>query len=160
MKKRLYTLLATVILTFSCFFANTAVAQNRIFEKYSDMEDVEYICITRSMLKMLSMGNGSLNVNGVNVKGLTDAIKVLVIVNSDNKDVCKQMKSDFQALKADSNYEMLMLIKDDKSVVTTLYNDSKTDKELVMYINEDDSQTFIIITGKLNEDIVNKLISK
>lgn len=159
MKKRLYTLLTLVILTISGFLTTSVNAQNRIFEKYDDMKDVEYICITRSMLKLI--GEGSLNINGVNVKGLSDAVKILVIINSDNKSVCQQMKEDFKTLKADEKYEMLMQAKDDGERVCVLFNDSSKDnKEMVMYIEEDDEQTFIILTGKLNEDLVNALLTK
>lgn len=159
MKKRLYTLLTLVILTISGFLTTSVNAQNRIFEKYDDMKDVEYICITRSMLKLI--GEGSLNINGVNVKGLSDAVKILIIINSDNKSVCQQMKEDFKTLKADEKYEMLMQAKDDGERVCVLFNDSSKDnKEMVMYIEEDDEQTFIILTGKLNEDLVNALLTK
>ena len=151
-------MLAAVL--FSIGLIAPASAQNRIFEKYSDMDDVEYICITKSMFKMLSAKDGAVNINGVNVKGVTDAIKVLVIVNSTDKKVCKQMEEDYRAIKADSAYEMLMMTKDDFSKNCTLYKDTQPDAELVMYIAETGSQTFVVITGALNREMINSLMVK
>lgn len=155
--KKIYTLLVMLALTIGAMLP--ASAQNIIFEKYSDMNDVEYICITKSMLKLMSLG-GEVNINGVNVKGVTDAIKILVIVNSDNEQVCQQMKSDFNKIKSDSNYEMLMMVKNNEEKIYTFFNEHTKDKELIMYIGGSDSQTFIVMTGALTKEIVNKLINE
>lgn len=155
--KKIYTLLVMLIL--SICMVTTANAQNKVFEKYSDMNNVEYICITKSMLKLLSLGGDNVNINGVNIKGMTDAIRILVIVNSLDQQVCTQMKADFKALKEDDDYEMLMMVKNNEEKVYTLFNENAKHKELVMYIDNKDSQTFIIITGALTKDIVNKIIN-
>ena len=157
MKKHLYILLIALCATL--FGATQAKAQNAIFEKYSDMEDVEYICITKSMLNLMSSNKG-VEINGVKINGITDALKVLLIINTDDDGVGRQMKTDFKALKADKRYEMLMMVKDNFERVTTLYNSHDKDKELVMFIDESDSQTFIVLTGALSEEIINKILSK
>ena len=162
MKKHLYILL--IALCASLFGATQVQAQNPIFQKYSDMDndDVEYVCITRSMLRMLSNNNSKkkIMVNGVNINGISDAVKVLLIINSGDPSVCSLMKEDFKTLKADPNYEMLMMIKDGMDKVITLYNQKKSDKELVMYIDDGIDQTFIVLTGDLTEDMVNKILAK
>lgn len=157
MKKQLYILLIALCATL--FGATQAKAQNAIFEKYSDMDDVEYICITKSMLNLMSSNKG-VEINGVKISGITDALKVLLIINTDDDGVGRQMKSDFKTLKADKRYEMLMMVKDNFERVTTLYNSHDKDKELVMFIDESDSQTFIVLTGALSEEIINKILSK
>lgn len=155
--KKIYVMLVIMVLSIGAMIP--ASAQNKIFEKYSDMDDVEYICITKSMLKLMSLGGSSVNINGVNVKGVTDAIKILLIINSEEQPVCQQMKTDFKALKGDSNYELLMMIKNNKEKVYTLFNDRSKEKELVMYIDNEDSQTFIVMTGALTKEIVNGLMN-
>ncbi len=155
--KKIYVMLVIMVLSIGAMIP--AGAQNKIFEKYSDMDDVEYICITKSMLKLMSLGGSSVNINGVNVKGVTDAIKILLIINSEEQPVCQQMKTDFKALKGDSNYELLMMIKNNKEKVYTLFNDRSKEKELVMYIDNEDSQTFIVMTGALTKEIVNSLMN-
>lgn len=162
MKKQLYILLIALCATLLA--APQALAQNAIFQKYSDMDndDVEFICITKSMLKMLSNKDTKkkVMVNGVNINGISDAVKVLLIINSGDPTVCKMMKDDFKTLKADPDYEMLMMIKDGMDKVITLYNQKRQDKELVMYIDDGIDQTFIVLTGALNEDMVNKILAK
>lgn len=155
--KKIFALLVIMVLSIGTMIP--ASAQNKIFEKYSDMDDVEYICITKSMLKLMSLGGSSVNINGVNVKGVTDAIKILLIINSEEQPVCQQMKTDFKTIKSDSNYELLMMIKNNKEKVYTLFNDCSKEKELVMYIDNEDSQTFIVMTGALTKEIVNSLMN-
>jgi transcriptional regulator with PAS, ATPase and Fis domain len=157
MKRKLYILLTACVLSFWCLTTPT-FAQNKMFEKYSDMENVEYICITRSMIKLMGQKK-NVNINGVKVNGFSDAIKVILIINSDDETARKQMKADFEKLKADSHYELLMVAKDNTSRVTTLYNSEDEIKELVMYISEEDEQTFVIMTGKMTEDMINKLLA-
>lgn len=155
--KKIYTLLVLMVLSIGAMLP--ASAQNKIFEKYSDMDNVEYICITKSMLKLMSLGSNSVNINGVNVKGVTDAIKILLIINSEDDSVSQKMKADFNRIKSDSNYELLMMIKNNQEKVYTLFNDNSKEKELIMYISDEDSQTFIVMTGALTKDIVNGLMS-
>lgn len=155
--KKIYTLLVLMVLSIGAMLP--ASAQNKIFEKYSDMDNVEYICITKSMLKLMSLGSNSVNINGVNVKGVTDAIKILLIINSEDDSVSQKMKADFNRIKSDCNYELLMMIKNNQEKVYTLFNDNSKEKELIMYISDEDSQTFIVMTGALTKDIVNGLMS-
>ena len=161
MKKLLYIL--TTALCLWTARPTAAQAQNSLFEKYSDMDNVEYICITKSMLRLMSdMGkdNRQVKINGVTINGFTDAIKVLLIINTDNDRAGRMMKTDFKTLKSDPNYEMLMMVRDDYEKVTTLYNSKGEDRELVMFIDEQDEQTFIVLSGKLTKEMINKILSK
>jgi len=155
--KKIYTLLVMVLFSIG-LFTTQASAQNKIFEKYSDMEDVEYICITKSMLKLMALG-GDVNINGVNIKGVSNAVKILLIVNSENEKACKQMKEDFETINSNEDYEMLMMVKNNREKVYTLFNEHSKDKELIMYIDDQDSQTFIIMTGALTKELVNSLMN-
>lgn len=156
MKHKIFTLLVAVMA--SLVFAATATAQNKLFSKYADLDNVEYICITKSMLKL--MGNSSANINGVQIDGITDALNIIIIVNTENKNVISQMSTDFAKLKDDANYEVLMDMRDDRERVTTLINNQSTIKEIVMYITEGQNEsTFIVLTGKFTNEQLNKLIN-
>lgn len=145
-------------LVLTAILSASATAQNKLFSKYGDIDNVEYICITKSMLKL--MGNSSANINGVQIDGITDALNIIIIVNTENKNVLQQMSVDFQTLKDDSNYEILMDMRDDDERVTTLINSQSTTKEIVMYITEGKNEaTFIVLTGKFTDDQLNKLIN-
>lgn len=155
MKHRILTFL--IVMLISWLFCSRADAQNKVFEKYSDMNDVEYICITKSMLRLL--GNSSTTINGVRIDGINDAINVIVIVNSDNPNTHKLMAADFKTLRESADYQLLMEVRDGKERVTTLLNDKKEVKEVVMYIVDGtEEQVFIVLTGRFTSDQLNKLL--
>ncbi|MBR0038262.1 MAG: DUF4252 domain-containing protein [Bacteroidales bacterium] len=160
MKKRVYLFVALCLLTLTGLIPTQAFAQNAVFGKYSDMEDVEYICITKWMLRHLKGADNSVTINGVKVQGLSNAIDVILIINSENRKVGEQMKNDFNTLKSDDNYKTLMVVKDNDSQVSTIFNDRQKTKELVMFINDDDEQTFIVLTGDLSDEMIEKLITQ
>ena len=78
MKKQLYILLIALCATLLA--APQALAQNAIFQKYSDMDndDVEFICITKSMLKMLSNKYTKKKVTGFPVKLAPRSLMLLI----------------------------------------------------------------------------------
>ena len=52
--KRIFLIIAISLLSLSSWMAVEADAQNKVFSKYSEMDNVDYICITKSMLKPVS----------------------------------------------------------------------------------------------------------
>lgn len=154
--KRIFLIIAICLLSLTSWMAVEADAQNKLFSKYSEMDNVEYICITKSMLKLL--GNGSTTINGVHVEGFTNAINTILIVNSDEEEVKELMKNDYKTLSNDPNYEVLMHAKSDGERVTTLLNATKSEKEVVMYVDEKDEQTFIVLTGQFTDEQLKKLL--
>ena len=133
----------------------SAIAQNRIFEKYKKMDDVEYICIGRAMLKMMSLAD-----MGVNVSGSTNAIHRVLIIHSEENEPAARMVKDFEQLRDDEAYEMLLYVKSDDECVTTLLSAQGKEKELIMYIDSEDEKTFIVITGNLTEEVIEGILSK
>lgn len=135
----------------------TAWAQNKVFQKYADIDNIEYICITKSMLKLLP--NKSATINGVRIKGITDAINTILIINSQNEKVTAQMKEDFSSLRQNSGYEVLMETRNDNERVMTLLNTTTEVKELVMYISHaNKEQTFIVLTGTFSDQQIKDII--
>lgn len=151
--KRILTILALTL------YLCTAWAQNKVFQKYADIDNIEYICITKSMLKLLP--TKSANINGVSISGITDAINTILIINSQNEKVTRQMKDDFATLRQDPDYEVLMETRNDNERVTTLLNPSlnKDVKELVMYISHaNKEQTFIVLTGTFSDQQIKDIV--
>lgn len=158
MKKRLSILLCLFALTLAAWCPATAIAQNKIFEKYGEMEHVKYVCITQSMLGLL--GKSSATINGVRIEGITDAIHVIVIASASHEQVRQQMKADFQTLKGNPTYKTLMEARNDGERVSTLINDTDSIREIVMYIvSPNGEQTFIVLTGTFTDDQLQKLLS-
>lgn len=154
--KRIFSIIAICLLSLTSWMAAEADAQNKLFSKYNEIDNVDYICITKSMLKLL--GNSSATVNGVHIEGITNAIDVILIINSRNEEVKEMMKKDYKALSSNPDYEVLMQAKSDGERITTLLNATKTEKEVVMHIDEKDELTFIVLTGKFTDEQLKKLL--
>ena len=154
--KRIFLIIAISLLSLTSWMVVEADAQNKVFSKYSEMDNVDYICITKSMLKLL--GNSSATINGVHIEGITNAINVILIINSGDDEVSEMMKKDYKILSSDPNYEVLMYAKSDGERVTTLLNTTKSEKEVVMYIDEKDELTFIVLTGTFTDEQLKKLL--
>lgn len=155
--KKFFSILALCILTLTSWVSVDAQAQNKIFSKYKHMDDVEYICITKTMLKLF--GTGSATINGVHIDGMTNALEVVIIVNSESNKAMDMMKTDFATLSKDESYETLMEINNNGEHVTTLLNSTKPVKEVVMYVDGNDKQVFIVLTGKFTEQQIAKLLN-
>ncbi len=159
MKKILPLLLMIGLLFWGGLVATPALAQNRVFEKYSDMDDVAYICITKQMLKFMdNISNPSVTVNNVKLTDIQN-IDVVLIINTDNAKVGEQMKADFQALKSDKHYQMVTYVKDNESMAITLMDDNDDMNELITYVEDEDEQTFVVITGHLTREMMKAIFS-
>lgn len=154
--KRIFSIIAISLLSLTSWMAVEADAQNKLFSKYNEIDNVDYICITKSMLKLL--GNSSATVNGVHIEGITNAIDVILIINSRNEEVKEMMKKDYKVLSLNPDYEVLMQAKSDGERVTTLLNATKAEKEVVMHIDEKDELTFIVMTGRFTDEQLKKLL--
>lgn len=154
----------SIITICMAIFSQTLSAQNAIFEKYADMDDdIEYVCVTSAMLK--NLGKSSATINGIHIDGITDALKNVLIINSSKKTVVATMKADYDKLRSDESYEMMMDMKDGGSRVVTLCKVTSKNSELVMYIqsnkgnNAAKETTFIVLNGKFTEKQLRKLLS-
>ena len=138
-----------------------AHAQNKIFRKYGDIDNVEYVCITRPMLKLMG-SNASTTINGVHIDGIADVLKTILIINTDNGKVCSQMDDDFEQLRDNPSYEVFMEVKLNDEHMVTMVSKTQADKELIMFIRarNSDERTFIVITGKFTDEQIAKLLDK
>ncbi|MBQ0057761.1 MAG: DUF4252 domain-containing protein [Bacteroidales bacterium] len=160
MKKLLTTLIALTLITGT--FIGKAFAQNPLFGKYGSMDNVEYVCITSPMLKLI--GGGSTVINGVEIKGITNALKSLLIINAKEKNVLEVMKKDYQTLRQTDGYDVYMEVKDPDSnehVTTIIGHNPDNDKEVEVVMSIDKSgtsHTFIVLTGKFTDEQLAKLL--
>lgn len=147
MKRIILSLIVCILC--STFVAN---AQNEIFSKYAEIENIDYVCITKQMLKLL--GPSGAKVKGIRMLGMTDNLELVIIVNSTNPEAMEIMKKDYQSLKKDRNYEVVMESRSEKGErVTTMLNTKKIVKEFIMYIdNGKNEQAFILITGEFTDE--------
>jgi len=131
------------LLALSLFCTSICFAQNKIFEKYADMDNVTSVYISKAMFQMMP----TIEKVGVNLMNLKGKIESLQLVSSENKDRIAQMKKDFSQLVT-SQHQELMRIKEENTRVH-FYSNIKNDqvKELLMLVDSDDNYVAILLSG-------------
>ena len=132
-----------ILIIFCLFCTGMGFAQNRLFEKYADMENVTSVYISKTMFQMIPTVE-NIGVNLMNMKG---KIESLQLVATERQDQIAQMKKDFSGLVT-TRHEELMRIKDGKTRVN-FYSDIKDDqiKELIMLVEDENKYTAILLVG-------------
>ena len=125
------------------FCASTGFAQNKMFDKYADMDDVTSVYISKAMFQMMPVIE-NVGVNLMNMKG---KIESLQLVTSEKKERIAQMKKDFSQLVT-SQHQELMRVKDNKSRIA-FYSNMKGDliKELIMLVDSEDTFMAMLLVG-------------
>jgi len=132
-----------LLMTLCLFCASMAFAQNSVFEKYADMDNVTSVYISKAMFQMMPAVE-NVGVNLMNMKG---KIESLQLVSTEKKEMITQMKSEFSRLVT-TRHEELMRIRDGNTRVN-FYSDIKGDriKELIMLVEAEGNFTAILLTG-------------
>lgn len=127
-------------------------AQDKLFEKYADMDNVTSVFISKKMFEMMpSIESGGLDL--INLKG---KINNLQILTSDKREIRDQMRKEFSGLIGKS-HEELMRVKDNKTKAT-FYIEQKGDliNEMIMMADTESEYVIIRLTGKFTlQDIQN-----
>lgn len=137
---------------FSIFSFMSISAQEDVFEKLSDHQDITTVYISKSLLKMMP----DINTGGANIKGLSEKIDQLEIYNSEGSaDAAKLMKQEVNKLIKSRKYEILMKVKEkDNNVTFYAHKEKEKIKDLVMFVDNTDECTIIRISGDFSaEDI-------
>lgn len=151
--KRLITLLIL-----SITLCGTMMAQNALFRKYGDMDNVKYVNIGRSMLEQMAK-NGKTQVGGVNITGLGIGmpLNAILIISTTQADIVKQMKEDDTQI-ASSDYNTLIVTREGKNHSSSIYyRKAKPHNELVMFVVDGEETTFIVMTGSFSQKDVEKM---
>lgn len=121
----------------------TGFAQNKLFDKYADMDDVTSVYISKAMFQMMPKVE---NV-GLNLMNMQGKIESLQIVSTARQDQIPQMRKDFSQL-VKSEHSELMRVKDGKTRATFYANmNGEKVKDLLMLADADSSYTVIHLTG-------------
>ena len=119
--------------------ANIGFAQNKLFEKYADMDGVTSIYISKAMFQMMpAFENAGLNL--VNMKGKVESLQIL---STSRKDKIPQMKKEFSQL-VNKQHQELMRVRDGKTKAT-FYADMNGDKVKNLLMLADTDSSFVVI---------------
>jgi hypothetical protein len=129
-------------------------AQNKIIDKFADMDGVTSVFISKSMLQMMP----NMKTEGIDIGGVAGKLESILILTSEKAAISKMMKNEIPSFAANKSYEELMRVKDEGSRVTFYIKRKNNSKigELVMFVDEHPEFVFIQIKGDMTlQDIQN-----
>lgn len=94
-----------IVLLLSC--ASVCFAQDKLFEKYADMDGVTSVYISKKMFQLMPLTEKV----GLNLANLKGKIESLQILSSEKKEIQERMRKEFTQLIG-SQHEELMRVKD------------------------------------------------
>lgn len=151
--KRLATLLICII-----SLCSAALAQNAMFAKYMDMDDVKYVSIGRSMIKQM-IKSGKTQVGNINFNGLGNNVDLqnILIISSTQGEACQQMKQDHQSMLG-SDYNNLVTTREGKQHLSAIYfREGQKYNELVMYVVDEEEHIFIVLNGTFKQADIERM---
>lgn len=144
--KRLIITIAII----ACAFA--AMAQNKIFEKYAKMEDVDYVCINKAMF---NLANSVLDAELSNLGG----IEKMLIISSNTAKGKSQIDKDIEVLSNDKNYEILMTARDGSDNVVFFFTDKRNPHELIIATQEKEESSILVCAGSFSSKEVYEMLN-
>lgn len=135
-----------------------------IYNKYSDNEEVSAVYISSSMFKL--MGNKMPNMDlgegsSMNLGSIIKNLNSMYLLDCEDPDLCKEIKSDVSKFITKYDFELLMEIKD-KGEVVRIYTtgNEKTVTQFIMTASEYEAFTFICLDGTMSRADLEKAIAK
>ena len=132
-----------ILISLCLFCASTGFSQNKLFDKYADMDGVTSVYISKAMFQMMP----KIENVGVNLMNMKGKIESLQLVTTEKPDLIAKMKKEFSQLVTNQHQE-LMRVKDGDSRVS-FYSNMKDDKikDLLMLIESEENFTAIMLVG-------------
>lgn len=133
-----------IFLILFLFCTSLCFAQDNLFEKYADMDNVTSVFISKKMFDLMpDIESGGLDL--VNLKG---KINNLQIVTSDKRDVRDQMRKEFSTLISKSHEELMRVKDDDTRASFYIIQQGDLINEMVMLADTDSDYVVIRLTGR------------
>lgn len=138
MKKMM--ILLTLALTATGLFA-----QRNPFEKFTDMEGVTSVYISKNMMSLMPRDSG-LKFGNVDVSNFINKLSSILILTSENKPVAREMIALANKRIQDDQYELLMRIKSDDSERVNFFMKGKPEniREMIMIVEDNDGESVIM----------------
>ena len=148
--KQLYT-----ILLLCC--VNICFAQNKLFDKYADMDDVTSVYISKKMFQMMPV----METAGLNLANLKGKIESLQILTTQKADLRERMRGEFKALIG-KDHEELMRVKDGKTKANFyVTQQGELIQELIMIADMDDGSFSVMqLLGRFTLQDVQEITSE
>ncbi|MDH6343008.1 hypothetical protein M2480_001966 [Parabacteroides sp. PFB2-12] len=139
--KAKYVVIAIMCLLFSQ--AGMAQTNNKLFDKYADMDNVTSVYISKAMFQMMP----NIETAGLSLMNMKGKVESLQVLNTERMDLVPQMRNEFGKLIKSSHSE-LMRVRDGKTKATFYANmQGETVKDLLMLADTDSTFTVIQLVG-------------
>ena len=148
-----------LILFMSLCSVSIAFAQDKLFDKYSEIDNVTSVYISKAMFQMIP----NFETNGLNLMNLKGKVDGLQVLSTQDSNIKEKMRTDFKGLIG-KNHQELMRVKDGHTRAT-FYVKQKGDliSEMIMLADTDSSFNVIQLLGNFTlQDIqeITKEINK
>ena len=140
--------------------ANMGFAQNKLFDKYADMDGVTSIYISKAMFQMISGMNMKNDIKGIDLESMKGKIESLQLVSTGKKDKVDQMKKEFPQLITTRHEELMRMKEDDTNVRIYSLTQGDMVKELVLLVEDNDSFTAILLNGNFTLKDVQSIVDQ
>ncbi len=121
-------------------------AQNSDFDRIANMEGVTRVAISKAMFRMMP----SVKTDKVDLGKMVQKLESMVVLASYDEDVSAKVREKLTFLTPQKGYEEVMSVKDAEQNVVIYVKEMKSGmKEFVTRVDQDESLSLIIITGKL-----------
>ena len=137
MKTKNILLILFLCCTSICF------AQNKLFDKYSEIDNVTSVYISKAMFQMMP----KIETNGLNLMNLKGKINSLQIVTSDKREVRDQMRKEFSSLIGQSHEELMRVKDNDTRASFYIVQNGDLINEMIMLADTDNSFNVIQLLG-------------
>ena len=120
-------------------------AQKNPFEKFTDMEGVTSVYISKNMMSLMPK-DSNIAFGHVDVSNFINKLSSILILTSEEQPVAKEMVSLANKRIRDDQYELLMRIKSDDNDRVSFYMKGKPEniREMLMIVEDDDGESVIM----------------
>lgn len=133
-----------IFLILFLFCTSLCFAQDNLFEKYADMDNVTSVFISKKMFDLMP----DIESVGLDLRNLKGKINNLQIITSDKRDVRDQMRKEFSTLISKSHEELMRVKDDDTRASFYIIQQGDLINEMVMLADTDSDYVVIRLTGR------------
>lgn len=133
-----------IFLILFLFCTSLCFAQDNLFEKYADMDNVTSVFISKKMFDLMP----DIESGGLDLMNLKGKINNLQIVTSDKREVRDQMRKEFSTLISKSHEELMRVKDDDTRASFYIIQQGDLINEMIMLADTDSDYVVIRLTGR------------
>lgn len=145
-----------ISLLISSFFPVLADQHEKIINEISEINDVEAVYITKSMLN--SIGNNNIKIGNLNISKIINHLSSIYVLSIDRNSLQRARKK-LQTIKNSKGMEVIMRLKEDNERTDILGKklNNGNFSSILMTIDEGDEITVVYIIGNIDKNCLAEL---